>query len=361
MQFHTLKINKIVSETNDTNTIYFDIPSHLRENYQFIPGQHLTIKAVINGTELRRAYSICTSTDASSPGITIKKVSGGMMSSYLNDKVKEGDTLEVMTPEGHFVLNPEGQKQRDIYFIAAGSGITPVMSMIKTIVEHEPKSSCYLLYGSRDESNIIFKEQLDMLEKKYADQLVVEHVLSKPIIRKEGGIGGLFAKKIVSWKGKTGRINEQIYSEFFRNNQGQNPEKCYFVCGPGDLIEKTENYLIAQGIDKKQIHKEYFATANTHSDSGVDMATVRVTLSGNTFDVKVPKGKTILDTLIDAKKNPPYSCTSGACSTCMAKVIVGKMTMDQCFALEDDEVEAGYILTCQAHPVTEKVEITFDN
>jgi ring-1,2-phenylacetyl-CoA epoxidase subunit PaaE len=362
MNFHSLKINKIVSETVDAKTIYFQIPSDLKETFAHLPGQYLTIKADINGKECRRAYSICTPPNQDSIGVTVKKVVKGVMTSYIHSSVKEGDTLEVMIPEGHFVVKTDHLKSREHYFFAAGSGITPVISMISTILEEEPKSTCYLLYGSRDENNIIFKDALDGLARKYADQLYIEHVLSKPIEKKTGGIGGLFAKKVVEWKGMSGRISPAACTEFLQKYAPKNDEKQYYICGPGDLIQKVEQFLTDRHIDKKSIHREYFTAAPSadgkapSTGSGV----VSVTLKGDTFDIDIPKGKTILDVLVDAKKDPPYSCTSGACSTCIAKVSEGTVEMDSCYALEDDEVAAGYILTCQAHPTSAKVVLSYD-
>lgn len=362
MQFHTLKIDKIVAETQDTNTIYFEIPSELRASYQHLAGQYLTIRIEQNGKEIRRAYSICTAPDDRTIGVTVKKVKNGQMSSYLVDHAKMGDLIEVMTPEGHFVVKTDHLQAKDYFFITAGSGITPVMSMILHVLEHEPKSVCYMLYGSKNEDNIIFKQKLSDLERKYQGQLIVEYVISQPNVRKEGGFAGLFAKKMVDWKGKTGRINAALCQDFFNTYTGNHQEKQYFLCGPGDLIDQTEKYLLSRNIDKKSIHKEFFASSSDHSTSnaGLNHAQVRVTLNGDTFNVVVNKGQSILDALIDMKKDAPYSCTSGACSTCMAKVKTGKVVMDQCFALDDDEVEAGYILACQAHPETNDVELTFD-
>lgn len=361
MSFHSLKIIKIVNETSDAKTIYFEIPSELKSAFAFNSGQFLTIKAIVNGNEVRRAYSLCTPPDASNPGVTIKKVVKGAMSVYLNEKVHEGDVIEVMSPEGHFVLQPDHLLSRDHYFIAAGSGITPVMSMIKSVLEHEPKSTCYLLYGNRNEDYIIFKKELDALSEKYKDQLYVTHILSQPNVKKSGGIGGLFAKKTMDWQGLKGRINHQRILDFIKENAPKNQNRQYYICGPGDLIATSETFLLSIGIDKKHIHKEYFTTySEGKSDQGARDAVVSVTLKGDTFDIVVPKGKTILDILVDMKKDPPYSCTSGACSTCMAKVTDGEVTMDSCYALDDDEVAAGYILTCQSRPKSKKVVLSYD-
>jgi ring-1,2-phenylacetyl-CoA epoxidase subunit PaaE len=268
----------------------------------------------------------------------------------------------VMTPEGHFKIKTDHMKTRDHVFFAAGSGITPIMSMIQTALEEEPKSTCYLFYGSRDESNIIFKDQLDALVSKYEDQLIVSYILSKPLEKSSGGLGGFFGKKSFDWKGLRGRIDAQSCKNFLNEVDPKNTEAQYYLCGPGDFIINVENYLKAQGKDQKTIHKEFFTTISTKEASPNQSAegSVKVTLKGETFEINVTKGKTILETLVELKKDPPYSCTSGACSTCMAKVTSGEVTMDSCYALEDDEIAAGYILTCQAHPKTGQVALTYD-
>jgi ring-1,2-phenylacetyl-CoA epoxidase subunit PaaE len=363
MQFHSLKISKIVSETQDSKTIYFDIPESLVKEYSHKPGQYLTVKFSINGNEVRRAYSICTAPFSNEKGVTVKKVHQGTMSVYLNEKANVGDTLDIMTPEGHFVVNTDHLKSRDHYFVTAGSGITPVMSMLRSILEEEPKSTCYLLYGNRDEDSIIFKKDLDQLADRYNDQLFIVHVLSKPTRRKKEGLAGFLGKTISDWKGFKGRIKNEILAEFFETYKPKNKEPQYYICGPGDMIEKTTAFLLDAAVDKKCIHKEYFASSVTDenkSKAGVMSAHVSVTLKKETFEIIVPKGKTILDILVENKIDPPYSCTSGACSTCMAKVTAGEVAMDSCYALDDDEVAAGYILTCQSHPITEKVELTYD-
>ncbi len=362
MQFHSLKIHKIHQETPDTKVIYFDIPQDLKEVYRFVPGQYLTIKLKRGDSEIRRSYSLSTITNATYPGIAVKLVKNGVMSTWLHNEVKEGDELEVMTPQGNFVVHPDHDKSRGHYFFAAGSGITPIMSMIQTLLEEEPTSTCFLWYGSRNEDHIIFKEDLDALAKKYEGQLIIDYALSQPKVSKEGGFAGLFAKKVITWKGLKGRINQEMCLSFLENHKSQYKENQYYICGPGDFIEKTEKYLQAQNIDKKQILKEYFSTAKSDqpSDAGVALGTVHVTLDGSDHTISVAKGKTILDVLIAEKKDPPYSCTSGTCSTCMAKVLEGEVSMDNCYALDDDEIEAGFILTCQAHPQSDVVKITFD-
>ncbi len=362
MQFHKLKIHRIDQDTPDTKVIYFEIPDQLKETYKHIPGQHLTIKLMRGDKEIRRSYSLSTISQAEHPGIAVKQVKDGIVSTFLNQQVKAGDELEVMTPQGHFVVHADHDASRGHYFFAAGSGITPVISMIHTLLEEEPTSHCYLLYGSRNEDHIIFKKDLDELAKVYAGQLFIKYALSQPNVSKEGGFMGLFAKKNTTWQGLKGRISQEMCTNFLVDHPSRFKENYYYICGPGDFIEKTEKYLHDQNIDKKHILKEYFRTAEPDkpSHAGVAMGAVSAILNGVEHTVNVPKGKTILDALIDEKKDPPYSCTSGTCSTCMAKVIEGSVSMDVCYALDDDEVEAGFILTCQAHPQSDVVKITYD-
>ncbi len=365
MSFYNLKISSIVVETTDAKTIFFSIPTDLTSEFLFLPGQYLTIKATVNQEEVRRSYSICSLPGQPTIGITVKKLKRGVMSTFLHDNVQVGDEMEVMPPDGKFYVKTRHDVSRDHYFYAAGSGITPIMSMIQTILEEEPRSSCYLLYGSRDDKHIIFKESLDLLVNRYQDQFYVDYVVSQPNEKSAGGISGIFGKKSSDWRGSKGRVDALKCTSFMYEYPGRHAERHYYMCGPGDFIQTIESYLINHGVDKKSIHKEFFSTptkplVGAVSGGEATSGSVKVLLRGETIDVVVDKSKTILEALVALKKDPPYSCTSGACSTCIAKVTKGKVTMDTCYALEDDEIEAGYILTCQAHPASEGVEVTYD-
>jgi ring-1,2-phenylacetyl-CoA epoxidase subunit PaaE len=242
------------------------------------------------------------------------------------------------------------------------------MSILKTVLETEPLSTVFLLYGNRSEPSIIFHEQLDELQRRYSGQLVVEHLLSRPQREKVKGLAGFFKKGAISWEGRVGRIDHGEIARFLEKHPPRTRDVEYFICGPGDMIDNTRAALLGQGIDNKRIHVEYFlsgapstpASGNGAAAPSAEGAAVKVHLDGQAIDLQVPAGKTILDTLLDQGYDPPYSCTAGACSTCMAKVLKGSVTMEVCYALDDEEVEEGYILTCQSHPSSGSLEITFD-
>lgn len=368
MGFNKLKISQKINETSDSCSFLMDIPEALSGAYAFKTGQYLTVRFEIGGKEERRAYSIFTAIHDSQIGFTVKRVSGGVVSNHLIDHVNEGDEIEVMTPEGKFVVEPGHQNIRDHYFFAGGSGITPIMSMISTILEAEPMSTCYLLYASRDEENIIFKKKLDDLILRYDDQLYVSYILSQPYQPKAGGLKGLFGKKAApSWRGMKGRINSDILTKYLEDHPSKSRKNTYYLCGPGGMIETVESHLTSHGIEPVQIKKEYFTAADTAKPASASngasggSCSAQVKLNGETFTLNIPAEKTVLDAIIDEGKDPPYSCTSGACSTCVAKVMEGEVEMEVCFALDDEEVEDGYVLTCQSKCKSAKLVLDFES
>ena len=366
--FHSLKVKSIVPETADAVLVSFEVPEALHAAYRFKPGQHVTLRFELNGKEYRRSYSMCNRPADGALSICVKRVQWGVVSNYIIDQLKVGDEVDVMTPEGRFVCEANPDNKKNYYLFAAGSGITPLMSIAKTLLEEERMSYVFLLYGNRNENSIIFKDELDRMAREYEGQFFVKHTLSQPEKTKKGGIGALFSKGKITWTGDTGRIDAAKVRQFIQEDYPPRHQVSeYYICGPGTFIQTVEGALLESGVDKAHIHHEYFTNPDQEKSSAppkkeekVDGARVVVTLDKQKFELNVPANKTILEALLEQGVDAPYSCTSGACATCMAKVTKGAVSMDTCFALEDSEVANGYILTCQSHPTTETVELTFD-
>ena len=358
-EFFRLTIKSIIKETTDAVSLTFNIPKDLRENFRGEAGQYLNLRFHIGDEEYRRSYSLCSVPELEDPKVTIKRVKGGNISNYINDHLKAGDEVDVMAPEGRFTIAWNPESERDYFFIAAGSGITPIMSLIKTGLEIEPKSNFYLMFGNRSMDDIIFRSELDGMTKRYNGQFHMVHCLSalqKPILKRFFGKGESSDK---IWEGRINGKKIQRFVELFSKG-GQKAK--FLLCGPGGMIETASHQLQKIGISKGDIHAEYFSTdkASSADESHFKEANVEASLDGEQYNFKVRKGKTILETLISEGADPPYSCTSGVCSTCAAKLLKGSVEMDVCLALDEREIEEGLILTCQAHPTTAEVRLTYD-
>ncbi|HKK76349.1 MAG TPA: ferredoxin--NADP reductase [Saprospiraceae bacterium] len=366
-KFYSLSVADVQRETPNAVTVHFTVPKNLKEEFSYKAGQYLTLRFSVDGEEMRRAYSMSSSPLENHLAVTVKEVDGGKVSPMINRHLKAGDQVDVMPPEGRFTVVLDGDKRRSFYFFGAGSGITPLMSLIKTILEEEPQSSVFLLYGNHDEENIIFKDHLEKLEKRYEGQLKVKHTLSQPKREATKGIGGLFKKGKMSWSGEVGRIDQKAVQQFLAGHPNRTKETFYFVCGPTGMMQTVERSLLDQEIPKKSIKMEYFTSATEESTAAsatspgdFDAAKVKAHLDGQEIEIEVPAGKTILDTLIAEQHDPPYSCTSGTCSSCMAKLLKGEVDMEVSLALDEDEIAEGYILTCQSRPKTPEVELTYE-
>ena len=364
--FISMVVKEVRHETDEAVSILLEYPEQHREKLHYKPGQYLTIRWMDGGRELRRSYSISSVPSDPYLAVTVKEVKGGKVSPLLCRKVKAGDKLDIMPPDGRFTADFGTDLKRNIYLIGAGSGITPLMSIARYVLDQEPKSTVVLLYGSRTEADIIFKEELENMVRRHQQQCYVYHTLSKP----DGGgmalVKSLFGKKKPEWQGLRGRISASHLQNMMQQHPGTRNNDLYFVCGPGDLIVMTDKALQTAGIAEEQIKKEFFTAASTDPHAHThpprakgQPASVTVHMRGQEIHLEV-MDKSILDTMLDKGFDAPYSCHSGACATCMAKVISGQVDMDACFALSDKEIANGYVLACQSHPVTDTVEITFD-
>jgi ring-1,2-phenylacetyl-CoA epoxidase subunit PaaE len=354
-RFHTLKVKDIRRETVDAVSIAFDIPLAIQHEYQFKQGQYITVKLNVNGEELRRSYSICTSPYSEKElRVAVKEVQDGRASTLMNRTWKVGDAVEVMTPMGNFSSILSGNNKKHYVLFAGGSGITPMMSILKSVLYIEKQSNVTLVYANRNEDSVIFKTEIEKIVSENADRVKVLNVYDTP-------------KTQVSDLQK-GLLSVDRVKAIVENYGGVNADE-YFICGPGPMMENIKQALEGLNIAKEKVHIEYFsavadavAKAEGNVVTGADVnSEVTVIQYGIETTMKLnTAGLTILDAAIDAGVDAPFSCKGAVCCTCRAKVIEGKAKMDANFALTDAEVEDGFILTCQAHPLTEKLVVDFD-
>ena len=336
-KLHHLKISKINRLTSDAIEIFFLIPENLKSEFEFIAGQYITICEKINNEEIRRAYSLCSNPDSLEVAVGVKKVGGGKMSTFLIDILKEGDVIGVMKPKGRFILG----NQNKVVGICAGSGITPVLSIMKKMNNN---SNFTLVYGNKTKDSSMFLDEI-----------------------KQMNINTHFAYSRQKVEGcYNSRIDRNLLLELSEDKTFLQAE-AYFICGPGEMIDMTEEFLLEKGVEKSKLHFERFTTKKKKkvkkpTDEGAEIiSNITVILDGEDFAFTLSdKGKTILDAAMEQGADVPFSCKGGVCCTCRAKVMEGKAIMNQNFSLSEDEVEEGFILTCQAHPITENIVVDFD-
>jgi len=352
-KFYSLKILDVKKETADCVSIAFDIPNELKSKFQFKPGQHITAKAIIDGEDIRRSYSLCTSPDDNDYRVAIKQIENGKFSAFANNEIKAGDTLEVMPPSGHFFAELDANNHKKYVGFGGGSGITPLMSIIKSVMAHESKSTFVLIYGNRDKDAIIFNKQFKDLEAKYQDRLKVHHILENG---KEGNSlyqGYLTKEKINTYS--TSIFNKEEIDE-------------YFLCGPSPMLDVVTNALEALNVPDDKVKLELFTASISKEDSADSnygehetvSSEITVIIDGDEFTFNLSTNESILDAAQNEDIDVPFACKGGVCSTCKAKVEEGEVRMDKNYALEPDELENNYVLTCQSHPVTDKVVLDFD-
>src|SRR5690554_30293 len=343
-EFQTLVISEVKKETPNSVSISFKIPENLKETFAFKAGQYITIKHLNGDKEIRRAYSICSSPKSGQLRVGVKRVEKGAFSQYANEKLKAGDTLEVMPPTGKFLLEPN---LKNYVAFAAGSGITPVLSLIKSTLEEMPQSTFLLVYGNQTKEETMFYNEIMELQKQFPNRFSVEFV---------------FSRKLED-HAKFGRIDRSVVNFFLKNKYAKTSYESFYLCGPEEMVDEVSSTLKYNGINSKQIHHELFSTAEKglliEKHDGNTSITVILDDEEETFEM--PQTKSILEAALDEGLDAPYSCQGGICSTCIARLKEGKAEMRKNQILTESEIADGLILTCQAHPTTPKVVVDYDD
>ena len=355
IHFQKLVVADIRKETADCVSIAFTVPENLKEIFQYKQGQYITLRTTIHGEDVRRSYSICSSPLDNELRVAVKKVDGGIFSTYANEQLQKGDTLEVMQPLGKFFTALEPKQSKKYVGIASGSGITPLLSIIKTSLRTEPKSEFTLVYGNRNRHAIIFKEELEGLKNLYMNRFRVIYILSRE--KTDAAIN-------------FGRIDADKCSALCEKTIDTKNTDAFFLCGPENMIFSVKDQLEQSGVDKQKIHFELFTTGTKgkttdHKQQTTDKKEVKskitIKLDGVSFDFDLGfEGDPILDAALKNGADLPYACKGGVCCTCRAKLVEGEVDMEVNYGLEPEEIAQGFILTCQSHPRTEKVVVDFD-
>ncbi len=348
--FHSLKIKDIRKETKDCVSVSFEIPNELHAAYSFLPGQYLTFKTILNNLEVRRSYSLCSAPRENEWRVAIKQVENGVFSTFANNTLKKGDILEVMPPMGNFKLTEE-DKTKSIVLFAAGSGITPVFSMLKTVLQ-DGTGDVTLFYGNKGFYGVIFREELEAWKNKYMDRLRIVHI---------------FSRESPGSKIQKGRIDKEKCNDLYDAFLAKTTVDEVFICGPEQMILDVKSSLTEKGIATSKIHFELFGTNLSKEKSTQEIrpslsTKVEIILDDDLIDFELDSnGPTILDAAQQAGADLPFACKGGVCCTCKARVLEGTVSMDVNYALTPEEVEQGYVLTCQAHPTSTFVRVSFDD
>jgi ring-1,2-phenylacetyl-CoA epoxidase subunit PaaE len=354
--FHELRVRRVEPDTDEAVIVSFDVPEPLRQVFGFTQGQHLTLKKHVDGQELRRSYSICAGVDDGELRVGVRRVKGGVFSNWINTALRQGDSIDVMAPQGRFFVPTDAASKRHYLGIAGGSGITPILSIMKTVLGREPKSRFTLIYGNRAVRSTMFKEEIEDLKNKYLTRLVLHHV---------------FSDEHTDAPLNMGVMNRDKIGEFLSALIPARGIDHAFVCGPFQMNDEAEAALLTAGVAEERIHIERFGVptpagqapgAVVHETRPEDSdAKVVILRDGFSREIDFKKDQaSILDAASAAGMEVPFSCTSGVCGTCRAKVVEGTVRMERNFALDKAEVAAGFVLTCQAHPTTPRVVLSFD-
>jgi ring-1,2-phenylacetyl-CoA epoxidase subunit PaaE len=354
--FHPLRVRAVEPDTAEAVVVSFDVPDELREVFSFTQGQYLTLRKEIEGQDLRRSYSICAGVDDGELRVGVRKVRGGVFSNWINDFLQHGDTISVMAPQGRFFVPMAPGLRRHHVGIAGGSGVTPILSTMKTVLAREPLSRFTLIYGNRQLKSTMFKEEIEDLKNRFLTRLTLHHV---------------FSDEHTDSPLNMGVMNRDKIGDFLRMVVPASTIDHVFVCGPFQMNDEAEAALLAAGVPEERIHIERFGLAPQAQAVGAviheakpgdaELARVTIVRDGLSREIVFTKDQpSILDAASAAGLEVPFSCTSGVCGTCRAKCIAGEVRMERNFALDKNEVASGFVLTCQAHPITDRVTLSFD-
>jgi ring-1,2-phenylacetyl-CoA epoxidase subunit PaaE len=353
---HPLRVSAVERLTDDAIAIEFEVPSELAAEYRFVHGQHVSLHSLEAGDDIRRSYSISSAAGSGRLRVGVKRLSGGVFSAYAHDKLKVGDIIEVVTPIGRFNTALDPVQTKSYAMIAAGSGITPIISILTTILEVEPQSTVTLIYGNRTVQDIMFLEELEDLKNLHPGRFALYNVLSQ-----EEQDVALFH----------GRIDREHLEQFFDQLIRLDDVDEWFLCGPREMIDGARALLIERGTEPSHVHSELFhaedaprlaqarETSGATAAEGVSEVTIILDGRKSTFPL-ARDGERVLDAALHVRSDAPYACKGGVCGTCRAKLLSGSVEMEQCFALEQSEIEAGFVLACQSHPTSDKVVLDFD-
>ena len=348
-QFHKLQIKDIKRETDKAVSISFEVPKHLKESFSFKAGQYITLKTIVDGGEIRRDYSLCSSPKSGELKVAVKEVKEGTFSSYANRTLKVGDTLEVAPPKGHFIFEPNDSKTKNIAAFAAGSGITPILGIIKCALEEEIHSKVILVYGNKTLKDTMFLNELLELQHQYSSRFSIQFVFSQADEE-----DALF-----------GRIEKSTVNYVMKNKHKDVEVDAFYICGPEGMIQTVKDILTENGIANNRIHYELFKSSAPTDvpietiQTGNTKVTVMLDDVETTFEMS--SKQSVLEAALDEDIDAPYSCQGGICSTCMARLKEGEVKMRQNNILTDGEVAEGLILTCQSHPLTPTIYVDYDD
>ena len=353
--FHNLKVEDIYKETDDTSVITFNVPSEISDEFHFRQGQHLTLKATIDGEDVRRSYSLCSSPFDNQWKVAVKLIPGGKFSTFVNETLQTGDMLEVLSPSGNFGVECNPSEAKNYLFFAAGSGITPVLSMVKAHLVKEPNSTCKLFYVNKTAKSIIFKEELEQLRNQFFGRFEINYFLTKE------------RRDIELFNGRFDDEKMEVLTKTFIDIPDTNE---VFLCGPEKMVKYVSEYLINAGLPKENVHFELFVTGLSDEDiarqerlakQNVEGTEVTIVDGGKEFSFTMTKEyDNILDAALGAGADLPFACKGGVCSTCKCEVLDGAVEMKINYALSDKEVSQNLVLSCQAVPTTDKVKVDFD-